>query len=119
MTPKEEYWRAMADIAERTMCRLALGYKDPDNCKEYQEWQQLMKVGEPSNWISVKDELPNLEGKYIVAYRKRNQIEIGTAEYMFFDYADGGNNRHEFILQGETITYPVTHWQPLPEPPKQ
>lgn len=55
-------------------------------------------------WISVKDKLPEKAGPYLVFH---DDIGVGIALYL------GGlwladNNHYEF----------VTHWMPLPEPPK-
>lgn len=73
-----------------------------------------------SEWISVKDKLPKENGIYIV------YVQDGTsvAGWIWYDnivvaaeYAFGGwwwcENSNDF-----DITNIVTHWMPLPEPPR-
>lgn len=57
----------------------------------------------PNEWISVKDRLPD-EDTRVLVYIK------GT--YTFFDT--------DRILYGKWVRWnaSVTHWMPLPEPPK-
>lgn len=68
-----------------------------------------------SNWISVKDRLPDKRGKYIVTEKvysldrtlsDKYQIEVEEVEF----YGDRWN-RAKFIK--------VIAWQPLPEPYKE
>ena len=62
----------------------------------------------PSNWISVKDRLPE-NGKKVLVYCKenKNDYEIGA-------YSD--TYRGFFVRQ--TCYENITHWMPLPQPPK-
>ncbi len=56
-----------------------------------------------SEWISAKDRLPESEGDYLCAF---DDGFIATASWIDCDWelwADSGE---------------VTHWMPLPEPPK-
>ena len=57
-------------------------------------------------WISVEERLPETEGKYLVCTANGN-IGVGN----FIDYY-GTGKRLCFD------TWAVTHWMPLPEPPK-
>ena len=59
-------------------------------------------------WISVEDELPKEEGKYIVC------TERGSVYCTRF-YKGGG---YEGIFKTDTNTH-ITYWMPLPEPPKE
>lgn len=58
-------------------------------------------------WISVKDELPKKE---CIAIGYQNEMIIGWI---------GNNGIYGFVCEsdGEQLT-DVTHWMPLPEPPK-
>lgn len=60
-----------------------------------------------NRWISVKDRLPEEEGKYLICCSDGYQT---TAEY---------ENKTWLVYTGryEEIE-DVTHWMPLPEPPK-
>lgn len=60
----------------------------------------------PSQWISVKERLPEKEDSYIVFGKAVSSTYMAFAVY---------------ILESEqfTITSDVTHWMPLPEPPQE
>lgn len=63
-------------------------------------------------WISVKDRLPEERGRYIVAvcdYKGK----IGVFD-LWFDYPEWYIDEDDDLYQFE-----VTHWMPLPEPPKE
>ena len=57
-------------------------------------------------WISVDERLPEREGKYLVATFDR-RVGIGN----LIDYYCDGDLSFD--------NYKVTHWMPLPEPPKK
>ena len=61
-------------------------------------------------WISVKDNLPNNEGDYL-CYVKGHGIRIRR----FSEWITGSRKRW-WVNASETTK--VTHWMPLPEPPK-
>lgn len=70
------------------------------------------KIVDLGNWIDVKDRLPETNGVYIVV-DKYNEI-YGDAIYGFdkqWTLTDSFDGREKLISD-------VTHWQPLPEPPK-
>lgn len=60
-----------------------------------------------SNWISVDDEVPENDYYYIV-------FSDGRVDYFF--YCDDGYWCKAYGLQD--MAGRVTHWQPLPRPPK-
>ena len=64
------------------------------------------------NWISVKDKLPEKEVDII--------IENDIGEVMFGNYSSDCYGDKFFTTNFEQYLLPgnVTHWQPLPEPPK-
>lgn len=57
-------------------------------------------------WISVKDRLPE-ENKRVLFVDKESWITTGFFTGMAFEYS-----------HGEEIGLELTHWMPLPEPPK-
>lgn len=69
-------------------------------------------------WISVKDRLPNSNGCYIV-WRPHFYPDFGMPSICYFD---GSNTWHDsYGVDFEKIlnASDVTHWMPLPEPPKE
>ena len=68
-----------------------------------------------SNWISVKDRLPDDKDKYLVLTSQDKQQWTGCYNLSV--------KPNEWLLHGWTTKdgwhpFEVTHWQPLPEPPK-
>ena len=66
-----------------------------------------------AEWISVKDRLPEEKGQYLVTYHpchwdnvEENTICVGTDS--FVNGKRWAKNKYQR----------VTHWMPLPEPPK-
>jgi hypothetical protein len=61
-------------------------------------------VREDMEWISVKDRLPRKDGDYIVYTPSSNISKVRKCSYT--------------VLYGWGINE-VTHWMPLPSPPKE
>ena len=74
-----------------------------------------------SDWISVKDELPKADGKYMVWRDGEWEICEFDAEYQRFGYTyeDYDEMYSRLIGWDDTIHDDVTHWMPLPEKPKE
>ena len=78
-------------------------------------------------WIPVTDRLPNADGRYLV---RKNLY--GTPWYDVIYFAKDGRKFDEYDFRrewknvwyrydsecGNVTTNDVTHWMPLPEPPK-
>lgn len=65
-------------------------------------------------WIKVTDRLPEHMEKVLIVYAHSNNI-------LMANYQDGllGKGFAVYYADGRRPTHsPVTHWQPLPEPPK-
>ena len=62
-------------------------------------------------WISVKDRLPEENGRYLTA-NKRYDDKIGVFDLWF----DGGFWYIDDV--DDMFDYEVTHWMPMPHPPK-
>ncbi|MDY5350576.1 MAG: DUF551 domain-containing protein [Candidatus Ventricola sp.] len=77
----------------------------PMVCQSTRETEEGHAAGQ---WISVEDELPKEEGKYIVC------TEMGSVYCARFSKSCG----YEGIFKTDTNTH-ITYWMPLPEPPKE
>lgn len=65
-----------------------------------------------ADWISVKDSLPEKNGRYLCRYEQEVYGEVcRCTDFGMFD-SDIGE-------KGDWIVGKVTHWMPLPEPPKE
>lgn len=74
-------------------------------------------------WISVKDRLPEDEGYYLVRVYYSDiehcAFEVyGWYKGSFIYWAGGMELPVGINTHGENIPMKVTHWMPLPEPPK-
>ena len=70
-----------------------------------------------SEWISVKDRLPEM-GIYVLVsctMKVRDSIDYRNAVVMAFTCDEGFVDTE----LDEVITEGTTHWMPLPEPPKE
>lgn len=73
------------------------------------------------HWISVEDELPKInpndsEWEYsndVIVSLKDGCIAVGRYE------RDNSTGEHYFVLYGVDKDLIVTHWMPLPQPPKK
>lgn len=72
-------------------------------------------------WISVKERFPEEEGDYLVckfALSMRPRTIISVEHGAPYDLEMRGVTYHNFGWSGTHSTLKVTHWMPLPEPPK-
>lgn len=63
-------------------------------------------------WISVEERLPFDSGKYLC------KIKCPKGEWIEIDHWDG-EDWYSTDWHDEKATEAVTHWMPLPEPPKE
>lgn len=85
-----------------------------DDCPIYDECHEpdfdiclkAADVIETHMWISVKERLPETEGKYIVCTAKGS---VYCAKF---------STRHGPCFHTDMYTH-ITHWMPLPEPPEE
>jgi hypothetical protein len=63
-----------------------------------------------SNWISVKDRLPENLSEVIISDINTGEVISG----MIFI-----NGKFQDANEANRVLYFPTHWMPLPEPPKQ
>ena len=79
-----------------------------------------------SDWISVKDRLPDLientTSKNVLVYRDCGEGTVPSIAVSFL-WSESVqieiNGKKEIWNNQEPNGYRVTHWQPLPEPPKE
>jgi hypothetical protein len=75
----------------------------PDTCEHILDMSKMMDV---NGWISVKDRLPECGENYLVL--KDDGISPYQLAIVWFDRTWDVSNADE-----------ITHWMPLPEPPKE
>lgn len=70
-------------------------------------------------WISIKDKLP-VPCNMVLVVHEDKEIYIGnwTQSYKGFDY-NADFNRHYNDRQNPHADKVITHWMPLPNPPKE
>lgn len=96
----EEMARVWCPFPERHDCKGCC-----ERCYEISKSEMLYEAGyRKQAWISVEERLPEREGKYL-AYTIRGTIEMARC------YSYYVNDKPQF-------DYWITHWMPLPEPPK-
>lgn len=66
-----------------------------------------------SAWISMEDKLPEIDSQYLVSYKP----PFATGQQTIITFFNNGVFRLGNSCGGN-ISHAVTHWQPLPEPPK-
>ena len=76
--------------------------------------EQLYNAGyrKQSEWISVEERLPEENGRYLVCVNVSHLAFTNLTIIAVMEYG----KKHGFYLYSEDE--PVTHWMPLPEPPK-
>ena len=76
-------------------------------------------------WISVKDRLPECINAESNSHQVTDMVLATAAGYILFGYFDiyKYNGTWEFVSVDTDLDFDrcvtVTHWMPLPEPPKE
>ena len=95
-------------------------YEDQDRAKKYDALNAAIDlINNPSlftQWISVKDRLPEMNGDYLIHYRFKKQVK-GKGFYSVCFYERTCERPH-FHNEGYCGMY-VTHWMPLPKAPEK
>lgn len=116
MTPEQielerqafEAWYCFGNPNDECFAKNEIGsYSNPMTVIAFNVW---LARAEQSAWISVEDRLPELDKEVLVAW---TDGVIGFAMRIESKYHEERWN-WDPVAFGETIT----HWQPLPEPPK-
>jgi hypothetical protein len=85
--------------------------EDTDSCDHILDTTKMVDV---NSWISVKDRLPEIEGEYLAFGYSASD----AARWVVVMY----DPRDEFwyeLSSDRDWTDDITHWMPLPEPPKE
>ncbi len=75
----------------------------------------IAELEEKSKWIPVTERLPEVDGQYLCNYHFGNHKDMTFTRVL--DYYATDKIPHFQHTLGDTIMK-VTHWMPLPEPPK-
>ena len=114
-----------------TICNFCEHFQNKSACERHKKEviaDHLITHGVTvQEWISVKDRLPEKDGGYLVVinyFGNHQSVNVRS-------FAKVGETVHEYDLAGEknvwysydseygyVSTDSVTHWMPLPEPPK-
>ena len=68
------------------------------------------------DWISVEDSLPEVPDCYLVFRRNFYGMSCGQITVCYWDGNNWFDNYH--ACSGQELYESVSHWMPLPEPPK-
>ena len=79
--------------------------------KTFKQW--MVEIAK-HQWISVKDQLPEKDGDYLIRLKNGAMMVI----YYKFDYKNPGWYEYDSEW-GFCERNDVTHYMPLPEPPKE
>ena len=73
-----------------------------------------------TEWISVKDKLPNDGDVVMIQYRTPYELLITTAVYHAFRQVLFWSiiSPNSMLGSGEVVHDYITHWMPLPKPPE-
>ncbi len=99
------------------MGELDKSYMIPMKCKEIIMRDALALLKE-QEWISIKDRLPNCNGCYLV-WRPRFYTEKGMPSICYFDGQNAWHDSYGVDFTRVLAHDDVSHWMPLPEPPKE
>lgn len=112
LSPNDEFERQRRYCFEAN----ALAYRLCENVMDYYLVTNAQVIDQ---WISVKDRLPETNAigiAHILAYDRYEGVVKADFLDEFANYHYGSNLFQ--ISNTSTQLYKVTHWQPLPEPPK-
>ena len=126
MDVREKLMEIFCDAMERDGC---IGHCNNSPCFEVERVVNTLITNGVTvqEWVSVDDRLPQEDGPYLVTtnyFSKRHTINIRY-------FAKDGETVHKYDLAGQKYVWyfydgeygyvptdSVTHWMPLPQPPK-
>jgi len=78
---------------------------------------KIAELKESNTWVSVEERLPKEHNEFYWYHGVRIFAELPTGQKLNIDAQWTKSQR--FVHNGIDLTEYVTHWQPLPTPPKQ
>jgi len=85
-----------------------------------EEKEKDKRIAELENqWVSVQDRLPELEDNSVLVYFTTTSIAVVHIEDNFKDIPNGFDKEGNQLYTKWYIFSGITHWMPLPEPPKE
>ena len=72
--------------------------------------EQIAELRSAQEWVSVKDRLPEESGIYIVTANDGHAQRVSFVQWQ--------KKNRMWNLTGARSYWRVTHWQPMPQPPK-
>ena len=113
-----EITRLLLEMRENCVPKADNAYEDPNRAEKYDALNAVIDlINNPSmlaQWISVKDRLPESTDLYLINAVHRYNKTDGYRSAQVRLYFKDDDEWH-----GLPDLYEVTHWMPLPEPPKE
>ena len=114
-----------ADAIEELLARDVVPTDFHERCLQLEIRKRIELEKQMPHWISVEDEPPKENGRYLVRYKR--DVNLGDEETVHEDeirimrfFVDDGW-RYPIICNDHVrlVNEEVTHWMPLPAPPKE
>jgi len=117
---ESHYWTKQAFLAGYKAAKDQLADADkvmPDTCEHILDMSKMVDV---NGWISVGDKLPELDEDVLVWYGYSCEVACRRRFHPPKLKPPQFNNVELFVWDfGDFEDFDVTHWMPLPEPPKE
>ena len=106
---KEDKRKVLAELDELARGTSGVVRGTIEDCR-----RAVGEMPEEDGWIPVTERMPEKQGRFICTYKFNSNSEmqfVGVLEYYVFC-----KDQH---WQHESSGVIVTHWMPMPEPPKE
>lgn len=106
----------MAELQERLLSNAddllkEIVMKYATEYRQLAEWLRELKERRSGGWISCEERLPEESGTYICAAKSAGRNIVTFVKWQ--------PRYKQWDLTGARSYWQITHWQPLPEPPKE
>ena len=106
-------WIEKEEVLKQIDCWFTTGEYKYSNATHYLNKRISSIKPKESEWISVKDKLPDEEQK-VLCFTCDEEIVVADFSHFSYDFGELGEWHYWGIRPPEF----VTHWMPLPEPPE-